>query len=98
MEGTAWVGAGAGVLEWMERRSVCTGVNWGTTEEGEWGGGGLGGGIEKEKRREWGEEEGISLQLQSRHHAAVCLGGELRVSGGFYYKKQFDGACEFACV
>lgn len=34
MEGTAWVGAGVGVLEWMERRSVCTGVNWGTTEEG----------------------------------------------------------------
>lgn len=59
----------------------------------------MGGGIEKEKRRDWGEEEGISLQRQSRHHAAVCRGGgRLRVSGGFYYKKQLEGACEFACV
>lgn len=57
MEGTAWVGAGVGVLEWMERRSVCTGVNWGTTEEGGWGWEeGL-----KRKKGESGEKKKASL-------------------------------------
>lgn len=60
MEGTAWVGAGVWVLEWMERRSVCTGVNWGTTEKG----GGverMGGAIEKGKKGESGEKKKASL-------------------------------------